>query len=368
MRVAVVGCGAMGSAAAWRLRQRGAEVVAYDRYSPPHDRGSTHGDSRITRTAYLEGQFYVPLLRETFGMWRDLETESGAELLTLTGLLTIGTPQSDAITATLASAREHHLEVSTLDAADLRKRYPQHIVADDEIAVLDPAAGYVRPERAVDAMTRGVDLRRNTVVTRVEPKGDGVEVVTDEGSDHFDAAVISAGPWVRELLPWLPVTVERQVMVWLAIQSGDESFAPSKFPVWLRSTHDGDMYGFPTLDGRSIKLGGHHGGEGATPDTVRRAVNDADLDPLRLFVTRHLRGVTRHVVRSAVCLYTNSPDEDFIVDLHPESKRIVVLSPCSGHGFKFAPVMGDIAADLALDGKTQRDISHFALARFAETG
>lgn len=366
MKVAVVGSGAMGSAAAWRLKKRGAEVVAFDRHSPPHDKGSTHGDSRITRLAYLEGAFYVPLLRETFAMWRELEAETGAELLTMTGLLTMGTPRSEQITATLESARQHHLDVHTLEPSDMRKRYPQHIVADDEVAVFDPNAGFVRPERAVEAMTRGVDLRRNTVVTAVEPRGDGVEVVTDDGREHFDGAVIAAGPWVRELVAWLPVTVERQVMVWLAM-TADQSFAPDRFPVWLRAASEGDMYGFPTLDGRSIKLGGHHGGEAATPDNVRRTVSDADLDPLRLFVTRHLRGVTRHVVKSAVCMYTNSPDEHFIVDLHPDSRRIVVLSPCSGHGFKFSPVMGDVAADLVLDGSTRRDISHFSIARLQKT-
>ncbi|HLZ94132.1 MAG TPA: N-methyl-L-tryptophan oxidase [Candidatus Dormibacteraeota bacterium] len=368
MKVAVVGCGAMGAAASWRLSKRGAEVVAFDRYSPPHDKGSTHGDSRITRTAYLEGAFYVPLLQETFPMWRELEAATGAELLTMTGLLTLGALGSPSIEATLASAREHDLAVRTLDTADLRKLYPGHIVADGEVGVLDAQAGFLRPEKAVEAMARGLDVRRNVVVNALVPEGDGVEVVTDAGRERFDAAVIAAGPWVRALLPWLPVTVERQVMVWLAI-AADESFAPSRFPVWLRQgAPEGDIYGFPTLDGRSIKLGGHHGGEAATPETVRRGVSDADLDPLRLFVTRHMRGVTRHVVKSAVCLYTNSPDEHFIVDLHPDSKRIVVLSPCSGHGFKFAPVMGDIAADLVLDGATRRDISRFALSRFAKTG
>jgi sarcosine oxidase len=158
-------------------------------------------------------------------------------------------------------------------------------------------------------------------------------------------------------------------MVWLAVQAGDESFSPDRFPAWLREgTAEGDIYGFPSLDGRSIKLGRHHGGETVTPETIRRSVTDADLDPLRLFVTKHMRGVTRHVVRSAVCLYTNTPDENFIVDVHPASPRIVVLSACSGHGFKFAPVMGDIAADVLVEGGTRRDISRFAMARFAKPG
>ena len=367
MRVAVVGCGAMGAAASWRLSKRGAEVVAYDRFSPPHDRGSTHGDSRITRTAYLEGAFYVPLLQETFPLWRELEAQTGTELLTLRGLLTIGAAGSQPVEATLTAAREHGLDVKVLDAAEIRKRYPGHVLADGEIGVLDPQAGFLRPEKAVEAMTRGIDLRRDAVVTAIEPRAGGVEVTVDGTAEAFDTAVISAGAWTNDLLPSLPLTVERQVMVWLAVQAGDESFSPDRFPAWLREgTAEGDIYGFPSLDGHSIKLGRHHGGEAVTPETVRRSVTDADLDPLRLFVTRHLRGVTRHVVRSAVCLYTNTPDESFIVDMYPESARIVVLSACSGHGFKFAPVMGDIAADLLLEGGTRRDISRFAIARFAK--
>ena len=365
MKVAVIGCGAMGAASAWRVSDRGADVIAFDRYSPPHDKGSTHGDTRITRTAYLEGGFYVPLLQETFPMWRGLEAATGSELLTITGLLTIGTRRAAAIEATLASARENGLAVDVLEAPELRKRYPGHVVADDEIAVRDPQAGFLRPERAVEAMLRGIDVRRNTAVTAIEPKAGGVDVVTAEGPQRFDAVVVAAGPWMRELVPSLPLTVERQVMVWLAVQAGVDSFAPELFPPWLREgTAEGDVYGFPSLDGRSIKLGRHHGGEPTTPETVRRSVTDADLDPLRLFVTRYLRGVTRHVVRSATCLYTNTPDESFIVDVHPDSARVVLLSACSGHGFKFAPVMGDIAADLVLEGTTRRDISRFALARF----
>jgi sarcosine oxidase len=366
MKVAVVGCGAMGAATAWRLSKRGAQVVAYDRYSPPHDRGSSHGESRITRTAYMEGAFYVPLLQETFPMWRELEAETGAGLLTMSGLLTIGSAGSKPVAAAIAAAGEHKLDVTVLVAGEVRKRYPAHVLADDEVAVLDPQAGFLQPEKTVAAMTRGIDVRPNAAVSAIEPTADGVNVLTAAGTERFDAAVIAAGPWVRDLVPALPVTVERQVMVWLALQSGAESFMPERFPPWYREgTSEGDVYGFPTLDGSSIKLGRHHGGETTTPEMARRGVSDADLDPLRLFVTRHLRGVTRQVVRSATCLYTNSPDENFIVDVLPDSPRVVVLSACSGHGFKFAPVMGDIAADLVLDGATRRDISRFSLKRFA---
>jgi sarcosine oxidase len=205
-------------------------------------------------------------------------------------------------------------------------------------------------------------------VTALEPHADGVDVVTASGAERFDGAVLAAGPWVRELLPSLPVKIERQVMVWWALQSGTE-LAPDKFPVWLREgTPYGDIYGFPSVDGKSVKLGGHHNGESTDPDTVRRTVTDADLDPLRVFVTTYLRGVTRSVVKSGVCLYTNTPDRHFVIDRHPESKRVVVVSACSGHGFKFSPVIGDIAADLLLDGETKRDISRFKMSRFAEAG
>ena len=365
MRVAVVGCGAMGAAAGWRLQKRGAEVVCFDRYSPPHDIGSTHGESRVTRTAYFEGPWYVPLLKETFGMWRELEAESKQQLLTPTGLLMIGAPDSEAVVASQAAANEHGLEVKVLDASELRRRYPGHTVGDGEIAVFDPQAGFLRVEAIVSAMTRELNVRRNTKVTGVEPKSDGVEVSTAQGSEMFDAAVIATGPWMTELVPFLPLKVERQVLVWLAIQSGADWFSPERFPVWIReATPQGDVYGLPTLDGLSIKLARHHGGETVDPATVRRTATDADLDPLRLFVTKYLHGVTRHVTRSAVCLYTNTPDRHFAIGLHPESERVAIVSACSGHGFKFAPVVGDIAADLVLEGGTRRDISRLALQRF----
>lgn len=365
MRVAVVGCGAMGAAAGWRLARRGAEVVCFDRHSPPHSFGSSHGESRITRTAYFEGEWYVPLLQETFPMWRELEQSSGTSLLTLTGLLMIGPPDSETVTGSLVAAKKHGLEVSVLGAEELRRRFPGHVVSDSDTAVLDPQAGFLRPEAAIEAMCGDLEIRRNVTVTQVVGTARGVDVVTSGGRDSFEACVIAAGHWVGDLLPWLPVTVERQVIVWLATESRADWLTPSQFPVWIREgVADVDVYGFPTLDGRSVKLGRHHGGEPATPDMVRRRVDDADLDPVRLFATQYLRGVTRHVTRSEVCVYTNTPDHEFVIDLHPEDKRIVVLSACSGHGFKFAPVAGDIAADLVLEGRTSRDISRFAVARF----
>jgi sarcosine oxidase len=363
----------MGAATAWRLATRGVHVVCFDRHSPPHTLGSSHGESRIIRTAYFEGPWYVPLVQEAFPLWRDLEQESGSQLLTMTGALMIGPPSAEAVAGARAAATAHGLDARVLDADELRRRYPGHVITDEDVAVLDGQAGFLRPEAAVAAMidrlvSLGGEIRRGVVVKDVSGRADGVEVTTDETRESFDAVVIAAGPWMRDLYP-LPLKVERQVMAWFEITTeGAGWLTPERFPVFIRQVDElGDIYGVPSLDGASLKIARHHGGELTDPESVRREVTDADLDPLRAFAATHLRGVTAYVTKTAVCMYTNTPDEDFVIDVHPEDARVVVISACSGHGFKFASVVGDIAADLVCDGRTARDISRFSLARFAKS-
>jgi sarcosine oxidase len=370
LRVAVVGCGAMGAATGWRLATRGVQVVCFDRHSPPHTLGSSHGESRIIRTAYFEGPWYVPLVQEAFPRWRELEQESGAQLLTMTGALMIGPPSAEAVAGARAAATAHGLDARVLDADELRRRYPGHVITDEDVAVLDGQAGFLRPEAAVAAMidrlvSLGGEIRRGVVVKDVSGRADGVEVTTDETRESFDAAVIAAGPWMRDLYP-LPLKVERQVMAWFEIGTeGAGWLTPERFPVFIRQVDElGDIYGVPSLDGASLKIARHHGGEPTNPEGIRREVTDADLDPLRGFAASHLRGVTTHVTKTAVCMYTNTPDEEFVIDVHPEDTRVVVISACSGHGFKFAPVIGDIAADLVCEGRTARGISRFSASRF----
>jgi sarcosine oxidase len=370
LRVAVVGCGAMGAATGWRLAARGVQVVCFDRHSPPHAFGSSHGESRITRTAYFEGPWYVPLLQETFPLWRELERVAGERLLTLNGALMIGRESAEAITGALAAATTHRLDARLLDADEVRRLYPGHVIREEEVAVLDAQAGFVRPEAAVAAMigrliALGGEIRRGVVVAAVNDRPEGVEVVTDETRETFDAVVIAAGAWLPELAGWLPLTVERQVLAWFEIERGADWLTPDRFPVFIRQTEDlGDIYGLPTLDGASVKIARHHDGDATEPNNVRREVTDHELDPLRTFAATYLRGVTGRATRTVVCMYTNTPDEHFAIDLHPEDSRVVVISACSGHGFKFAPVIGDIAADLVCDGRTERDISRFSVARF----
>jgi sarcosine oxidase len=371
LRVAVVGCGAMGAATGWRLAGRGVQVVCFDRHSPPHTLGSSHGESRITRTAYFEGPWYVPLLQETFPLWRELEEASGASLLTLTGALMIGDSSAEAVTGALAAATTHGLDARLIKADELHRRYPGHVFGARDVAVLDVQAGFVRPEAAIAAMIErvvalGGEIRREAVVTAVNSHPDGVEVVTTASREKFDAVVVATGPWMHSLVPWLPLTVERQVLAWLEIDKSASWLGPEAFPVFIRQTDElGDIYGVPTLDGISVKIARHHDGDSTDPDHVRRDVADAELVPLRTFAATYLRGVTGRVTRTAVCMYTNTPDGHFVIDVHREDPRVVVICACSGHGFKFAPVIGDIAADLACERSTSRDISRFSASRFS---
>lgn len=359
MRVAVVGGGVMGAATSWRLTERGAEVVCFDRFAPPHANGSSHGESRIIRTAYFEGAYYVPLLREAFGLWRELEQASGKRILTMTGALMIGSESSAIVTGTLEAARRHGLEVDRMEPAEFRKRYPGHFVREDDIGVLDREGGFLSPENAVTAMLSRVrTVRPDTRIDSLAPL-----------LKEFDRVVVAAGPWTPEFFGWLPLQVERQVHVWFAIARDAEAkgwFEPERFPVFIRQSSDfGDVYGIPSLDGESVKVGRHHQGAFTDPEHIKRRVDETDVDPLRLMTASYLKGVSGHAVRTLTCMYTNTPDHDFVIDFAPGDQRVVVVSPCSGHGFKFAPVIGDIAADLVCDGETSRDISRFSARRFA---
>jgi len=356
--VAMVGLGAMGALSAWRLAARGARVIGFERFRPGHDRGSSHGDTRIFRTAYFESPEYVPLLQRAHRLWRQLEKETGAELLTMTGGLAIGPADGELVAGVLASARENELPHRLLDPSEVNRLYPQHRLEPGDVAVRDDEAGFLRPERSVAAAAAraealGARLMTETEVTAIEAGGGGVVIETSRGRFAAGRALVAAGAWTTKLLPrlGLPLEVERQVMGWLAVDDPD-SFSPQRFPIFIREIARGRFrYGFPTTDGHSIKLAVHHEGTGADPDSIDREVDDADLVPLREFAREKLNGVTGEMVDARVCMYTNTPDERFIATSPAGMPGVTVLSACSGHGFKFASVVGELMAELILDGK-----------------
>ncbi len=369
--VAVVGLGAMGSATLWQLAARGVPAIGFEQFEPGHDRGSSHGESRIIRTAYFEGEQYVPLARRAFELWERLQRESGAGVLIRTGGLMIGAPGSEVVTGTRHSVETHGLAHEMLDAEEMVRRYPAHRLDGDEVAILEEPAGVLRPERAIRAMAAraaelGALVRTGVTVEQVEETDAGVSVVAGGERYQVDQAVISVGPWLPAFLPGLGrnLTVTRQVMAWLPI-ADPAAFAPDRFPIFIHEADSHQAYGFPTLDGETIKIAIHREGEATDVRTVDRSVHPADLAPIREFVERYLDGVIPTVVRSQVCLYTNTPDGHFMIGPVSDRGRMMVLGGFSGHGFKFAPVIGEIAADLATVGRTLRLVAQFDPQRFA---
>jgi sarcosine oxidase len=371
--VAVVGLGAMGAAALWRLASRGASVVGFERFAPGHSLGSSHGATRIFRTAYFEDPRYVPLLLAALEWWRRLELESARELLTQIGGLMIGRPESALISGALRSVHEHRLPHRVLERAAMATRYPQHKLAVGDVAIVDELAGVLFPEVSVAAAlalarARGANVQGEAAVDRIEPDAAHVDIVV--GSQRFRVrhAVVCAGPWVGDLiaLPGCQFAVERRVITWFRASTPD-LFAPSRSPVFVREMADGNIgFGIPDMGDGLIKVGIHHGArEIVRADTVDRSVHSSDYLETEAYVASTIDGLLPSVAKATVCMYTNSPDEHFVIGPVPGVPNVTIVSPCSGHGFKFMPLIGEIAADLALQGVTDHAIDMFAPSRFS---
>jgi sarcosine oxidase len=369
--VVVVGLGAMGSAALHQLARRGVRAVGVERLVPGHDRGSSHGESRIIRLGYFEHPSYVPLLRRAYALWRELETASATKLLHITGIAEIGPPDGEVVTGTLAASRLHGLPHEVLGAAEITRRFPAFKIPSDYLGVFQPDGGFLEVEAAIASMlaqaqAAGAEIRTSTAVLSIEQHGGGVRVRTNQGDIDARTAVVAAGPWIKQLLPDLPapLRVTRQVMGWF--QPLDPApFAGGRFPVFLLESRHGVHYGFPPFASGAVKVAKHHhGDETVDPDHFDRAVSDADGALIRAALTDHIPAANGPLMAAKTCLYTVTPDRDFLIDRLPGAANIIVASPCSGHGFKFAPVIGEILADLAISGGTRHDISRFRLGRF----
>jgi len=373
--VVVCGLGAMGSAALHHLARRGKRVLGLERYTPGHDRGSSHGSTRIIRLGYFEHPSYVPLLRHAYTLWRELETAAGRRLLHVTGIAEIGPPAGPLVRGTLASARLHDLRHEVLPSPELMRRFPAFRVPQDYVAVFQPDGGFLEAEPSIAAhlalaSAAGARIRSGETVRAIEPRADRVRVITDRGTVEAGAAIVAAGAWTKSLLPEFGATlrVTREVMGWFAMADGDPSSA-GQLPVFIIESRHGMHYGIPSPRGPTgsteIKVAKHHHrNETVDPDAYDRTVSAEDEALIRAAIADHLPAANGELTAAKTCLYTMTPDGDFLIDHLPGAPNVIVASPCSGHGFKFAPVIGEVLADLATTGTTAHDIGRFSLRRF----
>jgi sarcosine oxidase len=376
--VIVLGLGGMGSAAAFHLAARGKRVLGLEQFTSPHDRGASHGATRIIRQSYFEHPSYVPLLLRAYELWRDLEARTSQTLMHLHGGLMLGAPDSEVVTGSLRSAREHHLPHECLSAAEIRRRFPPFQVNDAAVGVYENAGGFLRCEASVAAhlgaaAQAGADLHFNEPVKSWNaPDSGGVSVTTERETYAADELVITPGPWAPAVLADLgfPLVVTRQVLVWFQPANGVTAFEPERFPIWIHHASAGAaIYGFPAVDGADggVKVAFHEKPrrEICTPETMDRSIRADDEADLRAALRDFLPALDGAVVRATTCLYTTTPDANFIISAHPQHAQVQVACGFSGHGFKFCSVVGEILADLATAGTTRHDLSLFTPSRFS---
>jgi sarcosine oxidase len=375
----------MGASTTYQLARRGLKTTAIDRYEPPHVLGSTHGITRITREAIGEGEAYVPLARRSHAIWREIEAETEEELLVTCGVLVLSRERTapvhgkpDFLKQTVATARRFGIPHQVMDAAAVSKNYPQLALAGDEDGYFEPGGGFLYPERCVAAQLRlarahGAELRLGETVTDIQDLGSHVRVVTNRSAYEAAEAVLAAGAWMSALLGegWAPVTLYRQVMFWYGVDD-ETGFHPDQFPafIWFHGQGAEDYcYGFPALaDGYGMKVAAetYRNPLSRPEDLVREVGADEAAAMYDAHVRARFRGVTRECRRARACIYTVAPDSGFVIDRHPGMPRVVVLSPCSGHGFKHSAAIGEAAAQIVSEGRSKLDLSAFALSRFED--
>lgn len=367
----VVGVGGMGSAACYHLARRHQRVLGLEQYDIPHTYGSSHGQTRIIRLAYYEDPSYVLLLRRAYELWRDIEQTAGERLLHVTGSIDAGPPDSWVFKGSVRSCIEHGLDHTVLTSAELTERFPAYRLPPETLACYQPDGGFLVPERAVvayvqAAQAHGAEIHGREQLLEWEPIGDdGVRVVTDRDVYEADRLVVTAGAWNRQVLPFLAdlAVPERQVLAWFA-PSERAPFHPSAFPVFNVLVDEGRFYGLPEFGVPGFKVGRyHHFEEQGDPDELDFTAHREDEELLRDFTRRHFPGADGPTMALQACMFTNAPDRHFIIDLHPEHPQVAFASACSGHGFKFASVVGEVLADLAERGDTRHNIDLFRLER-----
>lgn len=370
--VIALGLGGMGSAALFELARRGRRVLGLEQFPLVHARGSSHGHTRIIRTAYYEHPNYVPLVRRAFERWYELEQLTGRHLLTACPCLTVGPKDGELIRGVRSADEEHELEVCDFTREQLESFYPPFRLSAGDIGLAEYGSGFLYVEECVRAhldaaKTCGAVIRAEEAVTGWAASGDSVEVRTTAGVYHAAKLVVTAGAWATHLLRdvGVPLAVMRQAILWFEPRD-PAPFRRDRFPIFICDTPGGAFYGLPMIDPRGIKVARHYGApELPSPDQVTWGVTDADETPVRAFLDAYLPGQFGRRADGQVCMYTLTPDRHFVIDVHPKFANVAVAAGFSGHGFKFASVVGEILADLADRGRTGHPIGMFRAGRFA---
>ncbi len=384
--VIVIGLGAMGSAAAYKLAKRGQRVLGIDQFDPPHTLGSSHGESRIIRQAIGEGKEYVPLVLRAYELFREIERDTGTSLLVETGGLIIADPSDDSgqhgvqgfLQATVATAEEYNIPHTVLDNAQLKKRFPQFSTGSNEMGYYEPGAGFLRPERCIESQLQlaekyGATLHRNERVLSfaVGAGNDRVTVTTDKGKYEAGKLALCAGPWIGQLLKQDAALLKifRQVLFWFEVQDSIEPYLPGNFPIfiWTAGKDIDLLYGFPALEGSAggVKVATEQYETTVdSPEQTKRDVSLEEIVQMQRHVVEFLPALSGKCIKAESCLYTVTPDSRFIIDAHPAHPNVIVASPCSGHGFKHSAAIGEVIAQLVTEGKSAFDIRGFGFDRF----
>ena len=367
----VVGVGGMGSSAVYNLAKRGQKVLGIEKFDVPHSEGSSHGVNRIIRLAYYEDSSYVPLLRRAYEMWSEIETIAKEQLLYKTGSIDTAPSGHELFEGSLQSCLEHGIPHEILNYRQMNERFPGYEMPPGHMGLYQQDGGFVLSERAIvayvnAAVTEGATIQARETVSKWEPEADGVRVFTDRSEYTADRLVITAGAWTAGMLPSLAelAVPERQVLAWLQPEE-PSLFTPEVFPVFSAFFEEGRYYGFPVFGIPGFKIGRyHHLEEVADPDNVERNVTQEDEDVLRAASARYFPKANGTIMTLKTCLFTNTPDEHFIIDTVPGYPQVAVAAGFSGHGFKFASVVGEILGDLSINGKTRHNIELLNIDRF----
>ena len=368
----VLGIGGMGSATAYHLARRGLKVLGLEKYNILHDMGSSHGVNRIIRLAYCEHPSYVPLLFRAYELWRELENLCGERILFITGGIDAGPESGPIVRGSIEACKQFSIQHELYDSQQLSRRFPGYSLSKDMVAIYQPDAGFVLSERSIIlhttmAMDHGAEIHAREPVVGWEVQGETVKVRTASTTYSANRLVIAGGAWAGKSLPFLNrlAVPERQVLLWTR-PLRPERFQLGAFPIFNLEGPEGRFYGFPIYDFPGFKIGKyHHRGEQVDPDQMDRECHPEDERVVREGIVSYFPDANGPTLALKTCIFTNTPDEHFIIDAHPECSQVFIAAGFSGHGFKFCSVVGEIMADLAADGKTSHDISLFRLNRFS---